>query len=139
MSFTASLALQAALYQALRADAALQALIGDAVYDAMPATAPSGTFVSLGPEEVRDAGDITGAGARHDFVISVLSGRDDSGGFAQVKEVAAEVSRLIETVTPSLPAGQLVGMWFLRAKARRTENGAGRRIDLTFRARIDLG
>ena len=38
----------------------------------------------------------------------------------------------------TLDRGDLAGMWFLRAKARRVENGAARRVDLTFRARIDL-
>ena len=38
-----------------------------------------------------------------------------------------------------LGQGRLTALWFLRARARRVENGAARRVDLTFRARIDLG
>ena len=139
MSYAAGLALQGAVYQQLRADAALSGLVGDAIFDAMPVEAPSGVYVSLGPEEVRDAGDMTAAGAQHDFVVSVLSGTDESAGFAAVKAAAVAVADALEQRDLTLQRGQLCGMWFLRAKARRVENGAARRIDLTFRARIDLG
>ncbi|ATQ54408.1 MULTISPECIES: DUF3168 domain-containing protein [Paracoccus] len=139
MSYAATAALQAAVYQVLREDDALHALVGDAIYDAMPVAAPAGTYVSLGPEEVRDAGDMTAAGSQHDFVVSVLSGSDDANGFSAVKAAAVAVSDALETARIGLARGRLAGLWFLRAKARRAENGAGRRVDLTFRARIDLG
>lgn len=139
MSYQATAALQAAVYQALCDDGPLGALVGDAIFDAMPVAAPTGTYVSLGPEEVRDAGDMTGAGASHDFIVSVLSGADDAGGFGAVKAAAVAVSDVLERLELRLARGHLVGLWFLRAKARRAENGAGRRVDLTYRARIDLG
>ena len=139
MSYAATAALQAAVYGALRDSDALADLVGDAIYDAMPVAAPPGTYVSLGPEEVKDAGDMTAAGASHDFVVSVLSGTDEANGFGAVKEVAVAVSEALEVAEITLDRGHLAGMWFLRARARRAENGAGRRVDLTFRARIDLG
>lgn len=139
MSYHASAALQAAVYRALRGDAGLQTLVGDAIFDAMPVTAPSGTHVAIGPEDVADAGDMTGGGARHDFVVTVLSGAEDSGGFGAVKEAAAAVVAALEDGPVTLEDGHLAGMWFLRARARRAEAGAGRRVDMTFRARIDLG
>ncbi|MFT4013192.1 MAG: DUF3168 domain-containing protein [Paracoccus sp. (in: a-proteobacteria)] len=138
MSYAASAALQAAIYRTLCADDGLGALIGDAIFDAMPVAAPNGTYVALGPEEVRDAGDMTGAGSSHDFVVSVLSGADEANGFGAVKAVAVAVSEVLEAAEIRLTRGRLVGLWFLRAKARRVENGGGRRVDLTFRARIDL-
>ena len=61
MILNASPDLQTAVYEALRADPALAALVGDAIYDAMPVTAPTGTYVALGPEDVTDAGDMTGS------------------------------------------------------------------------------
>ncbi|MDO5369858.1 DUF3168 domain-containing protein [Paracoccus sp. (in: a-proteobacteria)] len=139
MSFHASVALQAAVYQALRADAALAGLVGDAIFDAMPAAPPSGTHVALGPEDVADAGDMTGGGAQHDFVVSVLSGAEDRGGFAPVKEAAAAVVEALEDGALSLSTGHLAGLWFVGARARRADGGSGRRVDMTFRARIDLG
>lgn len=139
MSYAASAALQAAVYQHLQLDTALSALVGDAVFDAMPVTAPSGVHVSLGPEEVKDAGDMTAPGSWHEFVVSVVAGNDDSEGFAAVKAVSAAVSEALEHAALVLDHGHLVGLWFLRAKARRVKTGAARRVDLTFRARIDLG
>ena len=139
MSFKGSAALQAAVYQALRADPALAALVGDAIFDAMPVQAPSGTHVALGPEDVADAGDMTGGGARHDFIVSVLSGTEDTGGFAPVKAVAAAVAEALEDGALTLGTGHLAGLWFVSARARRADGGSGRRVDMTFRARIDLG
>ena len=139
MSYAATAALQAAIYEVLRGSVPLQALVGDAIYDAMPVAAPAGTYVALGPEEVRDAGDVTAAGASDVFVVSVLSGSDEASGFAAIKAAAVAVSDALETAGITLDRGHLAGLWFLRARARRAENGAGRRVDMTFRARIDLG
>ncbi|TBN43698.1 DUF3168 domain-containing protein [Paracoccus subflavus] len=138
MSFAASVALQGAVYQQLRTDPALQDLVGDAIFDAMPVETPNGVFVSLGPEEVRNAGDVTAAGSRHDFIVSVLSGADQGVGFAAVKAAAAAVADALDQAQLALSRGRLTALWFLRARARRVENGAARRVDLTFRARIDL-
>jgi len=86
MSYGIGAALQAAVYQRLRASSALDALIGDAIYDAVPPGTVTGTYVSLGPEDVRDASDVTGDGAEHDFVVSVVT---DAAGFQSAKAVAA--------------------------------------------------
>ena len=139
MSLAAATALQAAVYQTLRENEVLGGLIGDAIYDAPPVEAPSGPYVALGPDDVRDAGDMTGAGSLHDFTVSVLSGSEEGGGFGAVKTAAAAVSEALCNADIALGRGHLVGLWFLRARARRIESGAGRRVDLTFRARIDLG
>ncbi|MFN4060549.1 MULTISPECIES: DUF3168 domain-containing protein [Paracoccus] len=138
MSYGAGVALQAAVYQRLRADAALADLVGDAIFDAMPVSAPSGIYVSLGPEEVREAGDATARGTRHDFVISVMAGSDSGAGFGAVKAAAAAVSDALEAGGLELSRGRLAGLWFLRASARRMKSGAARQVDLTFRARVDL-
>lgn len=139
MSYAAGVALQAAVYQHLRGDVALAALIGDAIFDAMPVQAPGGVHVALGPEAMRDAGDATAAGSVHDFVVSILAGQEDGRGFAAVKSAAGAVSDALEGAPLALEHGHLVGIYLLRANARRVENGAARRVDLTFRARIDLG
>lgn len=139
MSYAAGAALQAAVYQHLRRDGALAALVGDAIFDAMPVDAPAGVHVSLGPEDMRDAGDMSGRGSVHDFVVSVLAGAEHGTGFASVKQAAAAVCDALDAGTLALERGHLVGLWLLRAKARRVEKGAARRVDLIFRARIDLG
>ncbi|MDM7459898.1 MAG: DUF3168 domain-containing protein [Paracoccus sp. (in: a-proteobacteria)] len=138
MSYAASAALQTAIFQYLRDDDALTELVGDAVFDAMPASAPAGLYVALGPEDVREVGDISGAGTRHDLIVSVMSGADAGAGFGLVKQAAAAVSDRLDGAQLPLSRGRLVGIWFQRATARRIDNGTGRRVDLTFRARVDL-
>ncbi|MHC0053108.1 DUF3168 domain-containing protein [Actibacterium sp. D379-3] len=134
MSYGAAAALQAAVYQRLVADAALAAIVGGAIYDAVPPGDLPATYVSIGPEDARDRSDKTGAGALHIFTISVVS---NIAGFAQAKAVAAAVSDALNDAPLVLSRGTLVGLSFDRARARRVRNGDVRRIDLTFRARVD--
>jgi len=131
MSYGAAAALQAAIFQRLTA---AEGLAGVPVVDAMPRGAGRGTFVLIGPEEVRDASDRSGPGAEHRLSISVIS---DAAGFAEAKAVAAAVSDSLAGAELVLMRGRLVGIHFLRAEARRLDAGAVRRIDLTFRARIE--
>ncbi|MFC3086642.1 DUF3168 domain-containing protein [Tabrizicola soli] len=131
MSYGAAPALQTAVFQRL---SAWPALAGVAIHDAVP-PAVSGTFVLVGPEEARDQSDKTGAGAEHQLVISVIT---DAAGFLSIKTVAAEISDALVGAPLALSRGALVSLFFLRASARRIEEGETRRIDLTFRARVQL-
>jgi hypothetical protein len=134
MSYGASAALQAALYQRLMADVTLDTLVGDAIYDAVPPGTVTGTYVSLGPEDARDASDQVGRGAVHEFVVSVVT---DQAGFQAAKAVAAAVSDALTGAVLVLARGRLVGLWFMKARARRVEDADVRRIDLTFKARVE--
>ena len=128
MSYGVAAALQAAVYERL------SGVAGVAVYDAVPPGGAVGTFVLIGPEDVRDASDKTAHGAEHRLVISVVT---DEAGFQAAKAVAVAVSDALVDAEMVLTRGVLVSMAFLRAVARRVSNGAGRRIDLTFRARVE--
>jgi len=122
MTYGVAAALQAAVYQHLQADAALTALVGGAIYDAVPPGLVAGTYVSLGPEEVREASDKTGHGALHEITVSVVT---DAAGFSAAKAVATAVSdALVDALN------------FHRARARRVQDADMRRIDLVFRARV---
>ncbi len=134
MSYGVAAALQAAVFQALAADAGLSAAVGGEIYDAVPPGAGSGTYLLIGPEEVRDRSDKTGRGAEHRFTVSVVS---DAAGFQQAKDIAGAVSDILTGGVPVLSRGRLVALIFAQARARRTNDGAGRRIDLTFRARVE--
>lgn len=134
MSYAVAPALQAAVYDRLMQDSALQALVGGAIHDAPPPGTPPGTFVLIGPEEVRDRSDRSGGGAEHRLTLSVIS---DAAGFQLAKSVAAAVSDALIDAPLTLSRGRLVGLWFQRAQARRTEQGQGRRIDLIFHARVE--
>lgn len=134
MSYGVSAALQQAIYQHLAADTALSTLVSGAIYDAVPAGIITGTYVSLGPEDVRERSDKTGHGALHEVTISVVT---DAAGFQAAKEVAAAVSDALVDASLTLTRGSLVYLNFHRARARRVEDADVRRIDLIFRARVE--
>lgn len=132
MSYAAAAALQAAIFQRLSGWAGLA---GISVVDEFPSGGGKGTFLLLGPETVLDKGDDTGAGAEHQFEISVIS---DAKGFMDAKTAAAEVSNALVDASLTLTTGVLVGIRFSRAVAKRLRQGDVRRIDMTFRARVDF-
>jgi hypothetical protein len=139
MSYGMAAALQGAVFARLAGDAALAALVGGAVHDAIPPGTAPGTFVLIGPEEARDASDISGAGAEHRLTISVVT---TAAGFQVAKAVAVAVSDALALPLPPLARGRLVGLWFQRAVARRERPAAPgadevRRIDMIFRARVE--
>ena len=134
MSYGVSAALQAAIYLALAEDSALAALVGGAIFDVVPAGQLPGTYVSLGPEEVRDRSDKTGRGTDHRFTVSVVT---EAAGFQQAKTVAGAISDVLDGASPPLARGRVVTLQFLRARAIRVSAAKNRRIDLTFRARVE--
>ena len=91
-------------------------------------------YVSLGPEKVTADDDKTGTGSAHQFVISVVT---DVPGFRAAKDAAGAVSDALHEADLTLLRGRLVSLRFERARAYQIENSTGRRIDLTFRARVD--
>jgi hypothetical protein len=134
MSYAMSSALQSAVFAALSANVAVSAIVGDAIYDALPTGVLPGLYISLGPETVRVADDKTGQGAVHLFVLSVIT---DVPGFSAAKQAAGAVCDVLHDADLTLTRGRLVSMRFERARAGKIEKGAGRKIDLTFRARVE--
>jgi len=134
MSYALAAALQSAVFAAIGADPAVAATVGDAVYDALPGGTLPGLYVSLGPETVKVEDDKTGSGSAHRFVISVVT---DEPGFRVAKEAAGAVSDVLHDADLPLSRGRLVSLRFERARAFKIDKGAGRRIDLTFRARVE--
>ncbi len=132
MSYAAAAALQGAVFQRL---AGWPALAGVSVVDALPPRSGKGTFILLGPETVTDQSDKTGLGAEHQFQVVIIS---DAKGFMTAKTAAAQVSLALVGANLTLTTGSLVSLGFLRASAKRLNTGDSRRIDLTFRARIEL-
>lgn len=137
MSVSGSLALQEALYAALSGDAALSALVGGRIHDEPvhlddPAADP-GPYVTLGDERVRDWSAVGMTGATHETQVSVHSA---AGGFREVKEIAAEIERVLVTADLSLSGGRVVTRVLRGARARRIAEG-GRRIDLAWHFRVE--
>lgn len=135
MSYGSAAALQSAVYQRLAADPAVAAIVGGAIYDAVPAGALPPLYLSLGPEEARDRSDRTGRGADHDFTVSVVT---DAAGFQSAKALAGAVCDALAGAELTLARGRVVDLWFLRARARRVGAADQRRIDIWFRARVDI-
>ncbi len=134
MSYAVSAALQEAVFQTVKADTTLDALVGGAIYDALPRGTLPPTYVTLGPEDARARSDTSGGGAWHRFTISVIS---DGEGFHASKRVAGAISDALVDADLTLTRGALTGLYFYRARAQREGTGQLRRIDLTFRARVD--
>lgn len=134
MSYAVSAALQSAVFAAISADPAVAALVGTNVFDALPSGALPSLYVSLGPENVRAEDDSTGSGSSHRFVISVVT---EVPGFQAAKQAAGAVCDVLNGADLTLSRGCLVSLRFQRARAYQIDKNAGRRIDLTFRARID--
>lgn len=131
MSYAAAAALQAAIFAHLSES---PEMAGVDIFDAVPPSG-TGTFVLLGPEKVVDQSDATGAGAEHRIVISVIA---DSEGFLAAKTIAVRIADLLGNAALTLSRGSLIALQFLRADAKRSRDGDLRRIDMTFRARVEL-
>ena len=134
MSYGVAAALQAAVYQRLVADAGLTGLVGPAVFDAIPSGILPPLYVALGPEIARDMSDKSGAGAEHEFTVSVVT---DTAGFSSAKAAAAAVSDALVDAPLVLSRGVLIYLHFYRAVAARVGTGGVRQIGLTFRARVE--
>jgi hypothetical protein len=133
MSYGVAAALQVAVYQRLTGWAPLTALVGPAVYDAIPAGPLPAIYVALGAELARDRSDQTGRGAEHEFTVAVVT---DTAGFAPAKAAAAAVSDALVDADLTMTRGHLVSLNFHRATAARVGTGETRQINLTFRARV---
>lgn len=133
MTYALSAALQAALYGRLRSDAALEGLVGTAIYDGVPPGNLPSLYVSLGEERVLDRSDADEHGAWHEFEIAVVT---DDGGFAGAKTAAGAVCDALLAAPLTLDRGEVVGLWFRQAQARRMRRSGTRRIDLRFRAQL---
>ena len=134
MTYAVSAALQSAIYETLATDPVLDGLVGTAIYDAVPAGNLPSLYVTLGAEAVADASDKTGSGAVHRLDVTIVS---ETPAFGAAKTVAAAVSDALLAADISLTRGRLVSLNFEKARAGRIDGAAGRKIDLTFRARVE--
>lgn len=134
MSYGMAAALQEAVFQHLQADPALAALVGTNIFDSAPAGTVPQTYVSLGPEDVKDASDRSGGAALHEFTVSVVT---SAAGFHGAKQVAAAISDALVGAALTLSRGRLIYLNFVRARAQRVQDADIRRIDLRFAARVE--
>jgi len=91
-------------------------------------------YITLGDETVSPWNTVTDEGAIHEVVIRVFA---PQRGFLPVKMLAAQVAEVIATTPPVPDRGTVITHEFIGARTRREEQGALRRIDLTFRFVIE--
>ncbi|MEM8572428.1 MAG: DUF3168 domain-containing protein [Pseudomonadota bacterium] len=136
MTLQFSADLQAVVFQALKQNADLRELVGEAVFDEPPqdVRTESSAYVILGEETVRPFETQTSQGSLHDFDVTVHSGHL---GFDIAKRVAGVISAALADLTTPIEGGQVVDIRFLRARAQRGRSPITRTIALRFRAVID--
>ena len=134
-----SLALQTALFEHLRADAALtETLGGPRIYDAPP-HAQSGDgpppYITLGDESVTAWDTNTEEGTAHELTFTVWSAER---GFSQVKAIQAALADALAT-TPGLVDARVVDLRFVSSATRRERRTRLRRADCVYRALVEWG
>ena len=122
-------ALQQALYEALRTNPAVTAIVGDRIVDnPVEALAPAGPAILLGEERIAPWGSSTDRGAEHRVTIVLVA---PMGGFGVLKRLAASVSDAV--LGPlTLNTGRIVLSRFIAGRAHRRGSDGLRRVDLQF-------
>jgi len=127
---SAARALQKAVWEALRADAALAALIGpDKVFDRVPPHTPF-PYLSFGRTSIADWSTATEEGAEHLVTLHAWSkDKGRSGVLAVLERVRA---RLLEGISPA--GHHLVNLLFLSIEAGFEDEDGAERGTIVFRA-----
>ncbi|MEO0426514.1 MAG: DUF3168 domain-containing protein [Pseudomonadota bacterium] len=130
--------LQEAVFAALTADPAVQALAAGRIYDAVPPASGEAEVISvyavIGDDTVQEWGTGTDAGSQHLFGISIFAAERS---FAQAKALAGAIGDVMVTAPLPLSRGRVVCVSFFSARTRREERDRLRRIDLRFRVLIE--
>lgn len=92
----ASLPLQAAVVAALKEDPGLAALIGERVYDRVPAK-PVAPYVTIGDAQIVDDSSACLSLAEYSLQVDVWS---EAVGYPEVKEIGAIAARVLDAALP---------------------------------------
>lgn len=106
MSLDPDRALQAAVLDHLRADSALDAILGERIYDEPPAS-PSYPYVTLGRSETRPWGGVDGEGVEHALTLTCVS---RFGGAEEAKAVVAALRAALHGAALTLTDHRLVNL-----------------------------
>ncbi|MEM9715866.1 MAG: DUF3168 domain-containing protein [Pseudomonadota bacterium] len=122
-------AVQTFLYDQLVNDAALTALVGANIFDALPSGDAPDLSVLIGAEIVIDASDKTANARLHQVEIDLMS---TAAGFSNLKDVAAAVRQALERASGPAGDGIVTRIRFKRAQSSRETSEGMRRIRLRF-------
>lgn len=128
---SAALALRAAVFERLAADATLAGLLdGAKIYDEPPrAAAPP--YVALGQVESADASGDAAPVEEHQLTLEVWS---REGGLAQALKAADRVVRLLDGAELAVQGVRLANLAWRFTDASRAADGGLRRAVVRFRA-----
>jgi hypothetical protein len=126
-------ALQAAVFATLAGDETLQAMIGDAIFDAAPRNAAA-PYVHLGELTASDWSTATEAGSEIRFAVVAWSRAE---GRSEALAVADRVAALLHDATLELDGWRLVNLRHLATETARADKPEGRRAVARFRAVLE--
>jgi hypothetical protein len=128
---TASLALRAAIFNALASDAALTAALGpNRVYDSPPRGARP-PYVTLGETRLRDVSGDGGATQEHQLTLHAWS---QQGGHKEAHALAGALLQALDDAPLPLDSHRLVNLRFALADIRREADGRTYHALVRFRA-----
>jgi hypothetical protein len=131
MTTSASVALRAAIHDALNADALLTAALGGAkVYDEPPRNAAF-PYVTLGEARLADFSADDAPGAEHTLTLHAWS---QQGGHKEAHVIAGALLQALDDAPLTLADHRLVNMRFAVADVRREADGRTYHALIRFRA-----
>lgn len=131
---SANLELQGAILTRLKAVSAVTTLIGQRIYDAVPAT-PSFPYVSFGPsDEISDDSDCIAA----DDIAIQIDAWSRATGFPEVKNIAAAVRAALREYEFTLSANAFVSLQHRQTRIFRDPDGLTSHAAMEFRAIVEI-
>jgi len=131
LSTGASVALRAAVHEALTADAALGAVLGGPkIYDEPPREAAF-PYVTLGETRIVDFSTSSEAGLEHQLTLHAWSRQ---GGHREAHVIAGALLQALDDAPLALAGHQLINLRFAAADVRREADGRTYHALVRFRA-----
>lgn len=127
--------LQTAIYDLLRLDTAVAAMVGTRIYDRVPAASDVPPYITFGPsDELEDDAECITSSA-HSLQIDVWS--EKQGGFKECKEITHAVKVALHEVAVDLPTHALVEMRVTQRRHLRDRDGITSHGVVTIEAMIE--
>jgi hypothetical protein len=126
-------ALQTAVVTKLKVDSGVDALVGDRIYDNVPAS-PTFPYLSLGSEQVEPdrAECITG------FIVHFqIDAWSRTVGFPQVKQISSAIIAALNDAALTVTGHRLVDLYLENESTSRDPDGLTSHAAITFRALVE--
>lgn len=130
---SAAWALQQAVYATLSVDSAVAALVGSAIFDAVPR---DGDFprIVIGEGQELDWSTATDEGSEHRFLVTVWSRKE---GHGEAKQIATAIQDALHEAELTVTGQSLISLRHLSTDFARERDGKTWRATLKFRAVLE--